>query len=89
MFLLDKTQVLSLKQVLAAVRALASFHGVWWAWFRKEANTEDGNLRLADVDDVFSKGRRYPIRTNEPFSSLMKVLVKLAEECGNKDLSHR
>ena len=32
MFLLDKTQVLSLKQALAAVKALATFHGVWWAW---------------------------------------------------------
>ena len=85
MFLLDKTQVLSLKQVLAAVKALATFHGVWWAWLRKEAKTEDGNLRLADVDEVYSKGRRFTIRK----FPLMKVLVKLAEECGNKDLSHR
>ena len=86
MFLLDKTQELSLKQVLAAVRALASFHGVWWAWFRKEANTEDGNLRLADVDEVYSKGRRYPIRKIE---SITKVLIKVAEKYGNKDMSRR
>ena len=87
MFLLDKTQVLSLKQVLAAVKALATFHGVWWAWLRKEAKTEDGNLRLADVDEVYSKGRRGPVR--KFFSSMMKVLVKVAEEHGNKDMSRR
>ena len=85
MFLLDKTQVPSLKQVLAAVKALATFHGVWWAWLRKEAKTEDGSLRLADVDEVYSKGRRFPTGKDP----MMKILVKVAEEHGNKDMSGR
>ena len=57
MFLLDKTRVLSLKQVLAAVKALATFHGVWWACLRKEVKTDDGKLRLADVEEVYAKGK--------------------------------
>ena len=89
MFLLDKTQELSLKQVLAAVKALATFHGVWWAWLRKEAKTEDGKLRLADVDEVYAKGKKRPYRKDEGYRNMMKVLVKLAEKHGNKDMSGR
>ena len=91
MFPLDKTRVLSLKQVVAAVKALATFHGVWWTWLRKEAKTEseDGKLRLADVEEVYSKGKRSPIRKNAVFLSMMKVLVKVADQHGNKDMSCR
>ena len=89
MFLLDKTQVLSLKQVLAAVKALATFHGVWWAWLRKEAKTEDGKLRLADVEEVYSKGKRFPYRKNDLYLNTMRVLVKVAEKYGNKDMACR
>ena len=91
MFPLDKTRVLSLKQVVAAVKALATFHGVWWTWLRKEGKTEseDGKLRLADVEEVYSKGKRSPIRKNAVFLSMMKVLVKVADQHGNKDMSCR
>ena len=56
---------------------------------RKEAKTEDGKLSLSAVEEVYSKGRRVPIKKNEPFLSMMNVLVKVAEEHGNKDMSHR
>ena len=42
---------------------------------RKEAKTEDGKLSLSAVEEVYSKGRRVPIKKNEPFLSMMKVLV--------------
>ena len=88
-FLLDKTQMLSLNQVLAAVKALATFHGVWWAWLRKEAKTEDGKLMLADVNEVYSKGKRLSERKSERNVNMMRALVKMAEEHSNKDLSCR
>ena len=89
MFPLDKTQLLSLNQVVAAVKALATFHGVWWTWLRKEAKTEDEKLRLADVEEVYSKGKRYPMRKNEFFQNISKILVKVAERHGNKEMSCR
>ena len=89
MFPLDKTQLLSLNQVVAAVKALATFHGVWWTWLRKEAKTEDGNLRLVDVEEVYLKGRRSPMKKNELFQSMMKVLISMAERYGNKAMSYR
>ena len=84
---LDKTQLLSLNQAVAAVKALATFHGVWWTWLRKETRTE--NLRLADVEEVYSKGKRYPTRKNGLFLNIMKILVNLAEKYGNKEMSCR
>ena len=89
MFPLDKTKLLSLKQVVAAVKALATFHGVWWTWLRKEGKTEDGKLGLADVEQVYSIGKRTPIRKNELFQKMMKVLIKIAERHGNRDMSCR
>ena len=87
MFPLDKTQLLSLNQVVAAVKALATFHGIWWTWLRKEARTE--NLRLDDVEEVYSKGKRYPTRKNELFVNIMEILVNVAEKYGNKEMSCR
>ena len=87
MFPLDKTQLLSLNQVVAAVKALATFHGVWWTWLRKEAKTE--NLRLDDVEEVYSKGKKYPTRKNGLFVNIMKILVNVAEKYGNKEMSCR
>ena len=87
MFPLDKTQLLSLNQVLAAVKALATFHGVWWTWLRKEAKTEEGKQMLADVNEVYSKGRKAPHR--ELNLDTMKVLVKATEKHGNKEAASR
>ena len=76
-----------LNQVLAAVKALATFHGVWWTWLRKEAKTEEGKQMLADVNEVYSKGRKAPHR--ELNLDTMKVLVKATEKHGNKEAASR
>ena len=87
MFPFDKTKVLSLNQAKAAVRALASFHGVWWTWMRNP--NEDGKLRLAEVEEVYSKGKRQSLQKNELFQKMMKTLVKLACRHGNEDMASR
>ena len=51
--------------------------------------SEDCKLRLADVEEVYSKGKRTPIRKNELFQKMMKVLIKIAERHGNRDMSCR
>jgi len=87
MFPFDKTKVLSLNQAKAAVRALATFHGIWWTWMRNP--NEDGKLRLAEVEEVYSKGKRQSLQKNELFQKLMKTLVKLAGRHGNEDMASR
>ena len=87
MFPFDKTKVLSLNQAKAAVRALATFHGVWWTWMRNP--NEDGKLRLAEVEEVYSKGKRQSLQKNELFQKMMKILVKLAGRHGNQDMAIR
>ena len=87
MFPFDKTKVLSLNQAKAAVRALATFHGIWWTWLRNP--NEDGKLRLAEVEEVYSKGKRQSLQKNEMFQKMMKILVKLAGRHGNEDMASR
>ena len=72
MFPFDKTKVLSLNQAKAAVRALATFHGVWWTWMQNP--NEDGKLGLAEVEEVYSKGKRQSLQKNELFQKMMKIL---------------
>ena len=61
MFTLDKTKLLSEKQVSAALRTLAIFHGSWWVWLRRQRKAGiqefETIMNLTDIESAFIKQR--------------------------------
>ena len=62
---LDKAKLLSRNQVMSSLRALATFHGTWWVWLRREKEKTNSvefvetPMNLEDIENTFIKLTTY------------------------------
>ena len=88
---IDKTKVMSLNQVKAAMKALAVFHGAWWVWLRKKKREEftdyvDNPMNIEDIEEAFMKLRKIPIwSTKSFFGEFARQFPKLLKNFGGDE----
>ena len=88
MVVIDKTKIMSLKQVTAAVKTLAIFHGTWWVWMRRKKNEDvpefvDSPMNIEDVEYAFMKGKKMERWMMKSwFDKQFKQFIKLAKLSG-------
>ena len=78
MTLLDKTKVMSLGHVKAALRSLATFHGSWWFWLYRQRKMPVGInnsiMNWQDIEIAFVTMRKAP---SSVFKSFVKPVYKV------------
>ena len=92
MIKLDKAKVLSKNQVMSSLRALATFHGTWWVWLRREKKKVkpeefvETPMNLEDVENTFIKLRNVGVAMMKPFfTKFHKYLMRLLKHSGCED----
>jgi len=88
MIQLDKSKILSPNQVKTALRALATFQGVWWVWLRRERKGKPEEfvkspMNLEDIENTFVKLRTTGDLLTKPyFNKFHKYLLRLLRYSG-------
>ena len=90
MIKLDKAKVLSKNQVMSSLRALATFHGTWWVWLRREEQKArksveffETPMNLEDVENTFLKLTTYSeSMLKQFFGKFHKYLLRLLKHSG-------
>ena len=92
MIKLDKAKLLSRNQVVSALRVLATFHGTWWVWLRREEQKArpvefvETPMNLEDVENTFLKLTTYSESILKPFFvKFHKYLPRLLKHSGCED----
>ena len=89
MIKLDKAKLLSKNQVVSSLRALATFHGTWWVWLRREEQKTksvkfvETPMNLEDVENTFLKLTTYSESMLKSFFvKFHKYLLRLLKQSG-------
>ena len=90
MFTLDKTKLLSEKQVSAALRTLAIFHGSWWVWLRRQRKAGiqefETIMNLTDIESAFIKQRAVDMKIiGWVYKPIFKSFVQHLKNQGRED----
>ena len=90
MITLDKTKILSKKQVAAALKTLAIYHGSWWVWMTRQRKDKirefETIMNLTDIEIAFVKLRAVNVRFMEwIYKPIFKSYVQNLKNNGHEE----
>ena len=92
MFTLDKTKLLSKKQVTAALKTLAIFHGSWWVWLTRQRKAKPQEfetiMNITDIETAFVKQRYADTRVMKwVYKPVFKSYVQNLKNHGREEVA--
>ena len=92
MFTLDKTQLLSKKQVSAALKTLAIYHGSWWVWLTRQRKAKPREfetiMNITDIEMAFVKQRAADLKVMKwVYKPVFKSYVQNLKNHGREEVA--